>query len=363
MLLILNSWRHFAYFLKDFALYLALISISFIALIFASSKIYRLKIAENKRKIILAVLFSIFSAILIYSCIEAYFRYRFDQSDSLGFLKVNFKWFQRHVVFNSYFVRDRDFDQKKKKGRIRIGVIGDSTAMGYGIKDVNNRFSNILEKKLKDKEFDVEVYNLGKSGYDTDQEVDEYNSHFKSLDFDIIIWEYFLNDAESKDKSRGTQVLLKEQAQSKPIQFISNYSYFFDYIYWRLAARYEKTFRELRNADMAAYQDKENFSHHKQSVVNFIKQLKDENRKVAVIIFPFLVFFPNYPANDIHVTMNKIFRENGIEPIDLLDDLKDKKSKDLIVSSYDYHPNESVHKIAAQRLYDKILPLLNKNNQ
>jgi hypothetical protein len=354
----LNLWYRLHYFLQDFAGYLIFIAVALIAFIFASLKVFRSNLSDNKKKIILASFFVIFSIILIYSGLEAYFRYSFDESDSLGFLKVNGKWFKRHVIFNNYHVRDRNFESKKKEGTIRIGVIGDSIAMGYGIKNVEDRFSNILEKKLKDEKFNVEVYNLGKSGYDLDVEVEEYNNSFGSLDFDIIVWQYFLNDAQPKEKSEGTKVLLKEQAQSKLMQFISNYSYFFDYVYWRLAARYDKTFKELRNVDINAYKSRENFSRHENTVISFINQLKKENRKIVVVVFPFIVFLPDYPAVDIHKRMSKVFEKEGVRPIDLLDDLKNKQSKDLVVSQYDFHPNEFVHKIAAQRLYDRIVHLL-----
>lgn len=358
--MLINHWYHLSYFIRDFGGYLIFILVSLFLLVFGSIKVYRLSISERKKKFILAIFFSLFSAILIYSSLEAYFRYRFDESDSLGFLKVNGRWLQRHVVYNSYFVRDRDFELKKKEGTTRIGVIGDSIAMGYGIRDVNNRFSNILEKKLRDAKKNVEVYNLGESGADTDTEIDNYNKA-KKLNFDIIIWEYFLNDAQPNKKSTGTSILTKEGSRGEIAKFISKYSYFFDYIYWRLSAKYEKTFRELRNADMGAYKNEKVFERHKEFVLSFIKQLKDENKKVVVIIFPFMYFLPNYPAKDIHVKMGNIFRENGIEPIDLLDDLKNKNSKDLIVSRFDYHPNEGVHKLAAQRLYDKILPMLTQS--
>lgn len=119
-LVLLNSWYHLNYFLHDFAGYLIFILISLTAFIFASLKVFRSNLSENKKKIILASFFVIFSIILIYSGLEAYFRYRFDESDSLGFLKVNGKWFERHVVFNNYFVRDRNFESKKKDGKIRI---------------------------------------------------------------------------------------------------------------------------------------------------------------------------------------------------------------------------------------------------
>lgn len=349
---------HISYFLRDFSGYLILILICLFVLIFTSLQIIRSDRSDSKKKLIVTFIFSIFLLILIFSFFEAYFRYRFDESDSLGFLKVNNKWMQRHVIYNNYFTRDRDFERKKKEGTARIGIIGDSITFGYGIKNVNNRFSNILEKKLKDAKYNVEVYNLGKSGFDTPDEIEEYNKNFKQLNFDIIVWEYFLNDAQPKGKSKGTKVLLKERAKGELTTFLSDNSYFFDYIYWRMAAKYEKTFRELRNADVAVYYDEKNFEQHKKDVTNFIAQLKNENRKIIVIVFPFMYFFPNYPALDIHKRMDNIFKENGVELIDLLGDLKDKYSKDLIISQFDYHPNEFVHKIAADRLSEKIIPFL-----
>ena len=355
--MLLNFWYRFLYFANDFSFYLILISISALIVTFKSFKVHKSNLPDKNKKIWFVILFSLLFIVLIYSSFEAYFRYKFDESDSLGFLKVNGRWFKRHVVFNSYFVRDREFIREKKEGLTKIGVIGDSIAMGYGIKNVDDRFSNILEKKLKNAGKNVEVYNLGESGANTDREIVNYDKA-KKLNCDIIIWEYFFNDAQPSTNDQGTKILIKENVRGKIATLISNYSYFFDYAYWRLSARYEKTFRELRGADIASYKDEKNFQRHKDAVTSFIKQVKDDNKKAVIIIFPFMYFLPNYPAKDIHVTMGNIFRENGIEPIDLLDDLKNKYTKDLIISRFDYHPNVGVQELAAQRLYDKILPML-----
>ena len=40
--------------------------------------------------------------------------------------------------------------------------------------------------------------------------------------------------------------------------------------------------------------------------------------------------------------------------VDLLNDLKDADWKDLVASKFDTHPNEKVHKLAAEKLYGKI---------
>ncbi len=52
--------------------------------------------------------------------------------------------------------------------------------------------------------------------------------------------------------------------------------------------------------------------------------------------------------------MSSIFAENGVEVIDLLETLRDKKPKDLIASRFDAHPNEYVHSVAAEMLFEKV---------
>ena len=356
--MLFNIYAHARYFLLDFYPYLILISLSLIALIFASYKIYKSKTSQTNKKLIFSLAFTLFAAILIFSFFEAYFRYGYDQSDGLGFLRVNERWHQRHVVYNSYFFRDRDFNPNKKEGVIRIGVLGDSITFGGGIKNVENRFSNILEKKLKEAGFNVEVYNLGKPGYDTEGEIKIYNN-VKNLNFDIIVWEYFLNDIQPINDSTGTAIISKESKQAKLAKFLSAHSFFLDFLYWRISSRYQKTFVEIKRADIDRYKDQERLSEHKQEIAQFIKDLKDDNKKILVIIFPLMYFIgPNYPAADIHTLMGNYFRDQEVETIDLLNDLGDKDAKSLIAGEFDPHPNEYVHNLAAERVFEKVKTLL-----
>ncbi|GEM_PF-1603807 len=355
--MLFNLWAHLSYFLKDFSLYLILLFASFVLLVFGSYKVYKSNFPQKRKKIFIASIFTILSLILAFSLFEAYFRYLYDQSDGLGFLKVNARWQARHIVFNSDFFRDRNFESKKE-GTARICAIGDSITLGGGIKDVNNRFTNILEKKLKDSSKNAEVYNLGKSGYDTDGEVKIYDQT-KFLNCDIIILAYFMNDAQPEGGSTGTPIIANESHTTKLVSTISNFSYFFNYLYWRLSARYEKTFSELKNADLGAYQNPQVFENHKKTVISWLGQMKADNKKVIVIIFPFVHLLPNYPATQIHNQMSQIFKENGADGvIDLLDYLKGKNAKDLIASKFDYHPNEYVHRFAAEKLFEKVIPLV-----
>ncbi|MDO8487362.1 MAG: SGNH/GDSL hydrolase family protein [Candidatus Curtissbacteria bacterium] len=359
--MLFTLWARLSYFLGDFALYLILLSVSLALVVFGSYKVYKSDFTEKKKKIALAVIFVVFFLILVFSAFEAYFRYRYDQSDGLGFLKVNARWQARHVVFNSDFFRDRNFGDKKE-GTKRICAIGDSVTLGGGIKNTSDRFTNLLEKELRAANYNAEVYNLGKSGYDTDGEKAIYEST-KFLNCDIIIWAYFLNDVQPQGASTGSPIISAESRTTKLVAFVSNHSYFFDYLYWRLSARYEKTFGELRNADLGAYQNPQVFESHKKTVISWLGEMKADNKKVVVIIFPFVHLLPNYPAVEIHQELWGIFRENGADgTVDLLDYLKGKNAKDLVASKFDNHPNEYVHKLAAEKLFETVAPLLEKTN-
>src|SRR3989344_457571 len=191
--MLFNLWARLSYFLNDFSLYLILISLSLLATVIIVILIFKSNLKDINKKLFISAALTILTLILTYSFFEAYFRYIYDASDGLGFLKINERWHRRHVVYNSDFFRDKNFDVNKKEGVTRIGVLGDSITFGGGIEDVNDRFSNILEKKLRAANFNVEVYNLGKPGYDTEGEIQVYDS-VKHLNFDIIVWQYFLND-------------------------------------------------------------------------------------------------------------------------------------------------------------------------
>lgn len=360
--MLLTIWPRLSYFLQDFALFLFLLFISFVIFIYASLKIYKSQYSQKKKKLFLAFVFAFFISVLTFSIFEGYFRYVYDDSDGLGFLKVNERWHKRHTVFNNFFFRDRDFTEIKKEGTFRIGVLGDSIAQGGGIKDVNNRFSNLLEKKLRDIGFNVELYNLGKAGYDTQAEIEVYNN-IKHLNFDLVIWEYYINDIQPKDKSTGTPIIAQNSHRAKLLEFISNRSFFLDFLYWRFSAVYDRTITALQNADVNQYKNQFVLAQHKKDITDFIETLKKENKKVIVIMFPSISLLgDNYPVFTSEIMFNH-FSENSIGVISLYDFLKDQNPEDLKASRFDNHPNEKVHKLAAEKLFVKVQSILEEKQK
>jgi|SRR3989344_194799 len=352
------------YFLADFQGYILVIILAFIIFIVGTFLIFRSNSPHLRKRISISFLFTFFFLVLLFCLFEGYFRYIYDEPDGLGFLRTNGRWYERHVVYNADFFRDRNFSTEKKLSVFRIGVLGDSITFGAGIDNPEDRFSNKLEKKFQDAGYTVEVYNLGLPGHDTHNELAKYPD-LKKFQFDMIVWQYFLNDAQPR-RSKGGMMLANKRGQTDLPRILSNNSYFFDYVYWRLAVRYDKTFIELSTSDIESYKDKDNLDQHKEDVGTLSKEMKEGNRKILVIIFPYLQLMPNYSLSDIHSLVKRMFHEQGIETIDLVEYLKGKKKDDLVVGKYDNHPNEYVHTLAAEKLYKKILPTVKehrKNNE
>ncbi len=93
----------------------------------------------------------------------------YQHDDTLGWLPVmnschNFLGSNEILVHNNS-VGFRDIEHPKKSNKHRIAFLGDSFVWGYDV-NAEDRFTELLRSELPD----VEIVNLGVSGYGTDQE-------------------------------------------------------------------------------------------------------------------------------------------------------------------------------------------------
>ena len=351
-------YSRIAFFAKDFFPYIIGIFAVIMLFVFFITFLLKSPFTPRAKKILIAIAFFVVSTVLVFSIMEGYFRYIYDESDGLGFLQVNKRWAQRHVVYNNLFKRDRDFKTEKPAGIIRIGMLGDSITFGQGIANPEDRFSNILQKNLQEGGINAEVYNLGVSGLDSHEEIKAYQD-LSYLNFDIVVWQYYLNDIQPEDKSIPSKIISQNAYPIDLLRKLSEKSTFFDFLYWRFSSKYSTTFDQLDSHYTSMYGDETILNSHQKELSEFIGKLKDENKEIIVIIFPFIELLgPNYPATEAHSKLQSYFHSQDIETIDLLDDLKNSNWKDLIASRFDTHPNEKVHNLAAEKLYEKICPKL-----
>lgn len=94
---------------------------------------------------------------------------------------------------NNFGFRDREFNEKKKDGVLRIACVGDSVTFGYGM-PAEKTFPKLLEKKLSDNGISAEVMNLGFPGNDVYGNRRVTETIALQFSPDVFIYQFGLND-------------------------------------------------------------------------------------------------------------------------------------------------------------------------
>jgi lysophospholipase L1-like esterase len=100
---------------------------------------------------------------------------------------------KRPIEINSDGFRDQHYPMTKRAGVYRAVVLGDSIAFGTGL-GAEQRFSEVLERRLQNEGRAVDVLNLGVAGYDTLNEVAFLERVGLRFDPDLVILSYCVND-------------------------------------------------------------------------------------------------------------------------------------------------------------------------
>lgn len=98
----------------------------------------------------------------------------------------NYRFFVTH---NGRGLRGREHPYARTPGKRRVLVLGDSFAWGFGVGD-RQIFGSLMEEKRHD----LEVVNMGVSGYGTDQELLSYLDEGIKYRPDLVIVLFYAND-------------------------------------------------------------------------------------------------------------------------------------------------------------------------
>ena len=348
------------YFLGDFYGYIIVSTITVVTGLVIIWKLH--KNTQRHINILLAITTGAMALVMFFIPAEAYFRYVYEASDGIGFLKIARKWHDRYVIFNGNYRRDREFTMEKPSGEIRIAAIGDSLTFGIGIENPADRLSNLLESKLIKDGFNVAVYNLGISGSDTNDQIIAFHQ-MEVFDFDIVVWQYFMNDVNSATNSANAQITKNSQTRltKHPLaKYITDHSFFADFLYWRLTSRYDQTFRQLAGEDLRLYREPAIIRGHQAQVQEFVQELHKKN--IPVVVSPFIHSETiRQDSRPQYQMMLETFRKSNPEGLIDLDQIFAPYSTDMLKASrFDQHPNEFAHKLAAEALYQQLKPLVGK---
>jgi lysophospholipase L1-like esterase len=251
------------------------------------------------------------------------------------------------VEINSTGQRDHEYALLEPPGTLRILMLGDSLTFGWGVRIEETpakRIESILNASVTKGRF--EVINMGVGNYNTAMEVAHFLSKATAWRPDIVVLNYFINDAESTPKRKTNPLTEYSYAAVMFAGALDNVSrMYFGKADWK------EYYSDLYEPDAAGWS----------AAQTAIKKLADycRNSGIALMIvnYPELHELDPYPFSSITKAIRNVAQANGAPFLDLLPSLRGQDPKALWVSPGDAHPNGA----ADARIADAILAALKGN--
>ncbi len=253
------------------------------------------------------------------------------------------------VEINSRGLRDYEYSLEKAQGVFRIMILGDSTTLGWGV-PLEKSVPKILESELNRAGLPgyerAEVINAGVGNYNTVQEVTYYQTQGRAFHPDLVILEYFINDAEPVPREKKG--------------FFRDRSYLASFA----ISRFDVLLRLLRlRPDWKTYygslyeDDRPGFQAAKAALRDFANTTRTDGTAVLVAFLPELhQINGSYPFIEAHEKMHKVLAPEGVPFIELIDGLRNHGAESsLWVTPLDAHPNARANSLIAAQMRDWIL--------
>lgn len=255
------------------------------------------------------------------------------------------------VSINSSGLRDREYTAEKPPGTYRIVMLGDSTTFGWGVAEEQTT-AKILEGALNRVGVPlysrVEVLNAGVGNYNTVQEFHHYLRYDRAFHPDLVVLEYFINDAEPVPVERQFPLL--------------GHSYLAAFTLSRFDAmlRLTRSRPNWKEYYAGLYNDNL-FGFHaaKEALAQLATATRADGARLLVTILPELHEINDaYPFEREHRKIKDVLDANRIPHIELIEGLRGHgPESSLWVTPADDHPNGKANTL----IVDQIVPWIQRN--
>lgn len=251
------------------------------------------------------------------------------------------------VSTNSHGLRDREYQIPKPPGVYRIVMLGDSTTLGWGDPQ-DQTVAKILERNLNATASDhhFEVLNCGVGNYNTVQEYTHYLTYDRAFQPDLVILQYFINDAEPVPRERNPGLLGSS------------------YLLAFTLSRYDSTLRLLGNRPnwqdyyAGLYRDdRPGFIAAKRALGDLAAVTQSDGVRLLVTILPELhQINGSYPFARQEQKIKDALAGGNVPEIDLINGLRGHgPESSLWVTAADDHPNVKANRLIAAQVMPWIL--------
>jgi hypothetical protein len=268
-------------------------------------------------------------------------------SHAVGYTLASRAWFSRYwSLTNSAGYRDSEWPGGAAK---RIDVIGDSFVAGLGIANVDDRMSNLLDRRLRP---EFRVRNLGWNGADTRDEL----KRLRSLPTppDLLILSYYANDIQEACGDAGHRLPGFTPYANVPwaLRALLRRSYLLDALYWRFP---QSDLVGYEGSLESCYQDPKALKLHRRDLEAIVIYCRERRLPLLVVAFPHLVRAE--PTRKLIEPVIEFFGAQGVLVVDVFPLLERLPVRDRIVNSNDAHPSVLLNRLVA----DAVLSALDAN--
>lgn len=253
------------------------------------------------------------------------------------------------VSINSYGHRDREYSQEKPGGVYRIVMLGDSTTFGWGA-PVDETVAKVLEAELNRVQVSgverIEVLNAGVGNYNTVQEVTHYLTYERAFHPDLVILQYFINDAEPVPKDRDPGLLGR------------SYLLAFSIARFDAIMRYAGVRPDWKQYYSSLYDDgRPGIEAAKRALEELAAITKKDGTQLLVTILPELHEINNeYPFTAAHRKITDVLVANQVPAMELIDGLRGHgPESELFVTPTDDHPNGKASRLIVAQMLPWVL--------
>jgi len=246
------------------------------------------------------------------------------------------------VETSSQGLRDREFTLEPKAGVPRILMIGDSLTFGWGV-PYEATFSKRIEKLYAESGQDVEVINTGVGNWNTVQEITYFLTKAKDFKPNIVVLNYFVNDAEPVPENRAPPSFLMRNCYA--CVFIAGRIDMLKRLFFGGPSWDEYYLGLYGNGDAPGWLAA------KAAIKELADYCKANGIKLVIASLPELHDVANYRFDLVTELVKQAALENGAIFVDLLPAVSKQESSKLWVTPPDPHPNAFANELLAAGLY------------